>query len=445
MTDLSGLEACLRQLNSAVQSIVTHENHALLFPTSPRVSQAHANALDSNEPDSARELALASLAKLQIMLSRPADILQQMTLQAQLLACIQWLGEFQILACIPLNGTAVIRDISDLIRVPETQLARIIRVTSLGGFLEEPTPGHVAHSSLSAAFVAKPSYLDAAMFLARTAAPVAQEMAAATKQARDEPHPARPRAPQDVALHHRFFKNADGLELPRLQRQWQAYIRYGLGYHCDTATDILTCLGALPVDAAPVVEVSARSTERVLALANKYPWLQLVVQLGSPHSAPNSSTNKNGPPGPRLRQSRIQVQHRVPGTPQRINNAAVYIINFPIPDPVATWTSLMAELDSELRAHLPVMVERPAAMLVLTIPALPEQGTIREDLGVGSRLRDLSLMQLANEREHDMSEVIGLLSGLGDGKGRLVLVNKVRSGGRDGAVALEIKYQSYPE
>ena len=176
-----------------------------------------------------------------------------------------------------------------------------------------------------------------------------------------------------------------------------------------------------------------------------YPSLQLTVQLRSPHSAPCSSLSKNGALGPKLSHPRIQVQHRVPGAPQPMNTADIYIINFPMPEPEATWTSLMAELDGEIRAHLPVVVARPAGTLVLTIPALPEQGTMQADPGIGSRLRDLSLMQLANEREHEMSEVIGLLNGVSDGKGRLVLVNKVRSRGRDGAVALEIKYQSYPE
>ncbi|KAF7176464.1 hypothetical protein CNMCM7691_002782 [Aspergillus felis] len=433
MIDPVQLETCTRELCSALRSLATQLANVQLPLACPGDGQTRVIYADpSHEAYRARESALANLNKLQLMLFSPGDFLEQLALQTQLLACIQWLGEFQVPACIPLDGSALMKDVSDLIGVPETKLARIIRMANLGGFLQEPTPGHIAHSPLSAAFVAKPSYLDAAMFLAGTVAPAAWEMAILTKQARESPH----EAPRDVILHKGFFTKADKTQLPRLQRQWQAYLRHGLGHHCDTATDILTCLEPLRTSAALVVEVGARSTERVIALANKYPSFRLIAQL-SPAASPA--------PTPKLQHPRIQLQQRLPGTPQPVGDAAVYIINFPLPEPGATWTSLMAEIDSELRAHLTALQKRPEATVVLTAPALPERGTAHADPDLGSRLRDLSLMQLANEREHEMSEVVNLLNGMGDGEGRLVLVNKVRSGGRHGAVALEIKYQAYPE
>nr|UWK20205.1 hypothetical protein TOLIG_g4 [Trichoderma oligosporum] len=439
MIDLSQLEACTLELSSALQTLITKDHHTVFSHTDSATSEARADSPDAYR---ARELALANLAKLQIMLSGPADFLQQMALQTQLLACIQWLGEFQVPACIPLDGSALMKDVSDLIGVSETQLGRIIRVASLGGFLQEPTPGHVAHSPLSAAFVAKPSYLDAAMFLAGTAAPAAWKMAAVTKQARISPEQMQ----REVVFHKRFFEDVEEAELPRLQRQWQAYLRYGLGHYCDTATDILTCLETLQMDAGMVVEVGARSTERVLALANKNPSLRLIAQLRPCFSsASSSSIGKNGNSALKLRHPRIQVQYRAPGTPQPVEDAAIYIINFPIPEPGATWTSLMEEIENELRAHLTALQKRPTAILVLTVPALPERGTIHAEPGIESRLRDLALMQLSNEREHEMSEIISLLNGMSDGHGRLVLMNKVRSVGHDGAVALEIKYQAYPD
>ena len=75
-----------------------------------------------------------------------------------------------------------IKDVADLSGVPEAQLARIIRLTATAGFLNEPQPTLVAHSTLSAPFVTNPSYLDAAMFLAESAAPAALEMAATTQR-----------------------------------------------------------------------------------------------------------------------------------------------------------------------------------------------------------------------------------------------------------------------
>lgn len=83
--------------------------------------------------------------------------------------------------------------------------------------------------------------------------------------------------------------------------------------------------------------------------------------------------------------------------------------------------------------------------MVLTVPSLSERGTVSTEAAVQTRIRDLSLMQLANERELEMSELMNLLNGVSDSEGRLVLVNKVRSAGNNGAVALEVKYQAYTD
>lgn len=162
---------------------------------------------------------------------------------------MQWLGEFQVPACVPLDGSALMKDVSDLIGVPETQLCRIIRMATTAGFLQEPQPGYIAHSALSASFVTKPSYLDAAMFLAGTAVPAALEMAAATKQRSGSSERA------NVVSNNSAFSSSGETQLPRLQRQWHAYLRYVTEYLCDTATDILTCLEPLRMENASVVEV----------------------------------------------------------------------------------------------------------------------------------------------------------------------------------------------
>lgn len=120
----------------------------------------------------------------------------------------------------------------------------------------------------------------------------------------------------------------------------------------------------------------------------------------------------------------------------------VYIINFPLPEPGVSCTSPVAQIDAELRAHLKVLQMSRSASIVLTAPPLPERGTVSADTAAVGRMRDLSLLQLANEREVDMSEIINLLNGVSDGEGRLVLVNKM---GNHGAVALEVKYQAYTD
>jgi hypothetical protein len=71
-------------------------------------------------------------------------------------------------------------EIAELAGVSGNQLSRIVRMTATAGFLHKPQPGRIAHTPLLAPFVNNLSYLDAAMFLAKTAAPTALYMTAAT-------------------------------------------------------------------------------------------------------------------------------------------------------------------------------------------------------------------------------------------------------------------------
>jgi hypothetical protein len=141
------------------------------------------------------------------------------------------------------------KDAADFVGVPENELCRIIRMATTGGFLQEPQPGRVAHSALSASFVAHPSYQDAAIFLAGTAVPAALEMTRTTRKSWGSSE----QLPNIVLSSRSAFSVSSKNELPRLRRQWHAYLRHGTGLICDTATDILTCLE--PLRNARIVEV----------------------------------------------------------------------------------------------------------------------------------------------------------------------------------------------
>lgn len=151
----------------------------------------------------------------------------------------------------------MIKDVSDLIGIPESQLTRVIRMVATAGFLQECQPGHVSHSSLSASFVLQPSYLDATIFLAERVAPAALGMAETTKQCSMS-------SKELTEQSHHIDSNISNwtvcavpeeIRLPRLQRQWHAYLRHGTGHPCDTATDVLTCLEPFRMANATVVEV----------------------------------------------------------------------------------------------------------------------------------------------------------------------------------------------
>jgi hypothetical protein len=175
-------------------------------------------------------------------------------LQNQILACLRWLGDFQILACIPLAGSVPIKDLVDLAGVPEPQLCRIIRLTATSGFLHEPQPGYVAHTPLSMPFVTNPAYLDAAMFLAESAAPSALQMVYATQRFGDSSRPNE--SAYNLALNTLKPFHIARQELPKLNRQWGAYIHNSGGLHAaSNVADILIQLNWSKVSNACIVEV----------------------------------------------------------------------------------------------------------------------------------------------------------------------------------------------
>ncbi|KAL5356066.1 hypothetical protein BJX96DRAFT_171259 [Aspergillus floccosus] len=347
----------------------------------------------------------------------------------------------KVLACIPLHGSVLIKDVSDLAGVPEPQLSRVIRMTATAGFLTEPEAGLVAHTSLSAPFVTQPFHLDAAMFLAGVIAPTSLQMAAATERFGGSARPSE-------SAYSLTFNAAGGFadaceQQPRLQRQWLAFLRYATGDVRDVVTDVLTCLAPLQGSRAHVVEVGAKTPDRALTLAKLYPTLQFTVQLPFPLAKHDDS------------HPRISLQSRTPGSPQPIHDAAVYILNLPSPSPIHTPCSLGALITAELHAHLDVLRSSSrSATLVLTPRLLPESKGSTAGSGIGhgeeakeeglAHLRDMCLLQLVNGREMDMAGFMSLLNGVSDRTGRLVLVNKVRSG-IGGWIALEVKYQAYTD
>lgn len=86
-----------------------------------------------------------------------------------------------------------------------------------------------------------------------------------------------------------------------------------------------------------------------------------------------------------------------------------------------------------------------SATMVLIVPFLSEGSHESTEAVTLMRIRDLSLLQLFNDQELEISKVVNLLSGVSDSEGRLVLVNRVKSPGKHGTVALEIKYQAYTD
>ena len=137
---------------------------------------------------------------------------------------------------------------------------------------------------------------------------------------------------------------------------------------------------------------------------------------------------------------RITVQYRSPGSLQTVHDAAVYIYGVPSTSPGLPSRVLLARISAELKAHMAVLRENSSATLVLTAHLLPEPGAVDPDVEAVARLRDLMLVQLANEHEIEASEVMEVLNSMRDENGRLVLVNKFHSCD-NATTAFEIRYR----
>lgn len=136
------------------------------------------------------------------------------------MACLKWLGEFQILALVPLQGSILASEIADLAGVSAKELSRVVRMMATMAFLCEVQPNRIAHTELSASFIGDFSLMDCAMFLGEVAAPSALYMTEAASRVRED-HASSSAFSLLKGSQQSFETACAGDE--RLQRQWAAY------------------------------------------------------------------------------------------------------------------------------------------------------------------------------------------------------------------------------
>lgn len=128
-----------------------------------------------------------------------------------------------------------------------------------------------------------------------------------------------------------------------------------------------------------------------------------------------------------------------------MRNAGVYVLNLGSPStlPNESLASLTSRVTAELLAHVPILRDNRGATLVVTMRLLPDPGGVDAGVEAAARTRDFVLLQLANERDLEVSELVDLIQGVGERSGRLIVVSRAR--GRDNSVvALGVKFQATP-
>ncbi|EMD88357.1 hypothetical protein COCHEDRAFT_1109665, partial [Bipolaris maydis C5] len=319
----------------------------------------------------------------------------------QLLACVQWLGEFQVLAYLPLEAEdgLPIRDVAELADVPEAQLCRIVRLTTMGGFLREPRTGFVAHTALSASFVRQLAQLDATMFLAETVAPCMLRMAA-------------------VSRHSQGEGSAVDWSSQRVQRLWSSFGG---------------ALGGGDQDTPILAQIDWAS---VGPLAESHPALIFVVQMQTAATASATATATAPLFTPTTSHHNLHLCQRAHGTPQTVADAALYLMRVPAAVP----GSIRPHIEAELRAHLPALQAQRSAILILTCPLLPEPGAVSRQTELLARLRDLARLQLVGSGLLTIQELVELVGSIHDAHGGLVIVKQLHAP-NSAVVGFAVRYQ----
>ncbi|KAF2118831.1 hypothetical protein BDV96DRAFT_610737 [Lophiotrema nucula] len=427
MTSSDWLQTQKQDIDAAIETLIKFNNDV------PTFLPKDYNGTPSDVVDATRKLITIS-SRLQVHLTGPDDFLQRLAQQSQLLASVKWLGDHQILAAVPLRGSVLVKDVADLAGVTETQLRRIVRMTATAGFLQENSDGSIAHTNLSASFVTNLSLADAITFLAETSTPTALRMVAdgAADHAIDT---GRDSAYCIAFGTSRSFRKACS-ERPRLQRQWYAYQKH-LGDVNESIAVLLSQLNWTMLGNASVVEACARSSAGAIDLTERYPNLQVIVQITEPlleRDGLEAATSMND-----AARGRVTVQSRVPGAAQTVKHAAVYIVRVGLCS-----AKTRSYIISELRAHFNVLRTNGSATLILAPPLLPAPGLVDSEVEAKARVRDLCHSQLNNEWALELEDLVELIDSVCDTRGKLVVVNRVQSENRV-TVALGLKYKTFVE
>lgn len=320
-------------------------------------------------------------------------------------------------------------------------------------FLCEPFDEHVAHTPLSSSFVVEPSLHDAASFLTETVAPAALNMSSCGRQDPSLGSPAISSYNLWSGFSQTFAQSCE--KHPRTMRQWQAYLRCISMDDRDAVKKVLSSVNWWKLGGCTVVEANASSADLCISLAEQHHSLRFVIQRDSTSgqlanalktstptqwlSTPRSSSSLEDLP--LETSSRITFQERALGSPQMVTSAEVYLIRLPAPSPFLSLQAVSVMTTTELVCHLAVLRANARARVLLTSRVITDSSARDAETDTTEGLRELSLLQLVNDKEFNISELVDIVRAVRDSTGGL-LVSDVVQIPQSPVVALEIKYEA---
>lgn len=175
------------------------------------------------------------------------------------------------------------------------------------------------------------------------------------------------------------------------------------------------------------------------ALARTFPNLYFLVQMERTDTLMQQDGdkdlhNQSGSDSDSPDSGRIKVAFHEAGMPQPVTGAAVYILHLPPAVELAR---------AELFRCLAPLRASGGIVLALTARLLPEPGSLPDSqIETLARARDLTMLQLADVGEMEMTELRQIVEMVTDEAGQLVVANELRS--HNGLIlALALKYVQY--
>ncbi|KIW08972.1 uncharacterized protein PV09_00881 [Verruconis gallopava] len=234
-------------------------------------------------PDSApAEIQVARQQLLELTLSLhnlilgPEERVRTQTAEYVNPATLRWIVHFKVAQHVPKEGSISYSDLAAATSLPENQLKRVLRYTMLNGYFFEPSTGQVAHSAMSLLLASSPSIQDYVSHAIEFSYPVSTKMVEMTEHYKGSD-----------AKNETAFNVAFQTPLPMF-----AWLK-GEPEHSERFGRLMGAMRAAPIysvdhlvkgydwgslGAAKVVDVGGSLGHASLAVVDKYPDLNFVVQ-----------------------------------------------------------------------------------------------------------------------------------------------------------------------
>ncbi|KAK0510434.1 hypothetical protein JMJ35_006866 [Cladonia borealis] len=315
------LQSLAASIHACAQSITAYcdEVH---YPQASFEPDAPSTLLPSTAPQhllDAQETLLESVVQLQHLAFDVSDFLPCQQVYYQQLSALQWLCHFDILSHIPPTMPVTYTSLASLASVPEPLLRRIAPMAITAAFLCSPSPNHLAHTRLSAAFAADPALRDWLLYLASASAPTALKLTEATERWEETKKPEVTAYGLAMGTELGFFEHlkAD----PGRGKEFAGYMA-AVGKSKGVSLDHLINdfdWASLP-DGGVVVDVGGSTGHASRTLAQTFPHLRFIVQ-DTPSTIATALSQQPSPPSDRI----TYTPHDF-FTPQPVRNAAIYLL-----------------------------------------------------------------------------------------------------------------------